>query len=384
MAHGSAGDKNAMSPMAMPEPTPQKAGSFRIWFWALAACGILACAAFWLTRAPEEKKELKNQVADQVNKLLAETPIAGMGDILREAPPLPPIHTYSRAGLPGTLSGQVVRGGVGYAPEGQKNGTTVYFSSDYVAPVREDARVRPGHVSDIASWLVGNYKPGPGGGSLQISVQGLNARGGSGLAAQATGGRAALLRYAFNPAMIEGLYRLYVDRFMDDLNVAAKNRGLSARENRQFHLALAGHATILAQALEAMARTPDLSKNLARIDGLSRQSVDLNSRMSAAVAELAEMRQANAPAKQLETVQLRINGLVARYRRAIEDLANARNSLIAELRKGAGQGLDDASLLYVASWVERRLNNNSGAAAAVNSAAGAMRDLARRCAESGG
>ncbi len=384
MAHGSAGDKNGMSPMAMPEPTPRKAGLFRIWLWALAACGIIACAAFWLTRAPEEKKELKNQAADQVNKLLSETPIAGMGDILREAPPPPPIHTYARAGLPGTLSGPVVRGGVGNAPEGQDKGTTVYFSSDYVAPVKEDAKVRPGHVSDIANWLVGHYKPGPGGGSLQASVQGLNARGGSGLAAQATGGRAALLRYAFKPAMIEGLYRLYVDRFMDDLNVAAKNRGFSARENRQFHLALARQAAILAQALEATATTPDLSGHLARIDGLSQRSVELNSQMGVAVAEFDELRQANAPAKQLETVQLRINGLAARYRRSLEELANAKNALVAELRKGAGQGLDDESLLYVASWVERRLNNNSGAAAAVNSAAGAMRDLARRCAESGG
>ena len=140
----------------------------------------------------------------------------------------------------------------------------------------------------------------------------------------------------------------------------------------------------MAQALEATATTPDLSGRLARIDGLSQRSVELNSQMGVAVAEFDELRQANAPAKRLETVQLRINGLAARYRRSLEELSNAKNALVAELRKGAGQGLDDESLLFVASWVERRLNNNSGAAAAVNSAAGAMRDLARRCAESGG
>lgn len=367
---------------AMPPPTPQKAGSFRAWFWAFMACGILACAAFWLTRGPEEKKNLKDQAADQVNKVLAQTPLAGMGDILRENPPAPPIHTYSPPGLPGTLSGQVVRGGIG--PVGQRNSATVLFSSDYVGAAREDERVRPGHVSDIAHWLVGRYKPGPGGGTFGASIQALNAHGGNGLAAQASGGRAALLRYAFHPAMIEGLYRLYVDRFMDDLNWAAKTRGLNARENRQFHLALAGQALVLAQALETAANTQNLPQALAGIEKFSRQSVELNSQMSAAVAELDEMRTGSATPTQLETVNLRINGLAARYRRSLEDLANAKNSLLAELRKGAGQGLDDASLLYVASWVERRLKENRDAVAAINSAVVAIRDLARRCAESGG
>lgn len=366
----------------MPQPTPQKAGAFRAWFWAFIACGLLACAAFWLTRGPEEKKSLKDQAADQVNNVLARTPLAGMGDILRETTPAPPLHNYSPPGLPGTLSGPVVRGGIG--PVGQKNATTVQFSSDFVPTAREDEKVRPGHVSDIAHWLVGTYKPGPNGGTLGASVQGLNTHGGTGLAAKASGGRAALLRYAFHPAMIEGLYRLYVDRFMDDLNWAAKTRGLNARENRQFHLVLAGQALVLAQALEAAVNMPGLAQGLAGIDNISRQSVELNSQMSEAVGELDAMRTSKANPTQLETVQLRINGLAARYRRSLEELANAKNTLLAELRKGAGQGLDDASLLYVASWVERRLKENRDAVAAVNSAVAAIRDLARRCAESGG
>ena len=78
-----------------------------------------------------------------------------------------------------------------------------------------------------------------------------------------------------------------------------------------------------------------------------------------------------------------MDGLSARYRRALEERAAAQRALVAAIRKGGGQALDDDSLLFVAYWVDRRLREGPQAPASVQSAAAVLRDLARRCAQAG-
>lgn len=379
----SPGPKNAFAEN-MPRPSRDLGASMRAWFWALISCVVLVCIAFWFTRSSQEQDTLRNLAADEVNRLLGQTPLAGLGDILRDTPPPPPIHGENPRGLPGTLSGAVVRGGIGAPPQAEASDSKTYFSESFVSPAREDQHVRPGHVSSIANWLVERYKPDPDGGELDVSVRALNARASAHLADSARGGSAGLLRYAFNPAMIDGLYRLYIDRFMADLNVAARTRGFSLSENRNFHLALARRAAILAQTLESLADQPDLSQRLARIEDFGRQAVDLNAQKGAAIGELEKMQKSGAPQKQRETLQMRITGLDARYRRSLEDMAAEKRTFAAKLRQDAGPGLDEDSLMYMAAWAGRRLAAKGDAREALKSAARALRDLAHRCAESGG
>lgn len=398
---------------ALPEPEPG-AGGRKLWLVVVLAVLLLAGAAWWLSRDDAAREDLREKAASYVDSITAGTPLAGIGNVFRTAPPPPPASVTNPATEPGTLAGRNVQGtvpapvdtGLPYGAAGTDaaggagaaagaNGATGAETGapglagaegalpGYAPPVTEDSRVSAGFVAELARWLAARYRPGPRGGTLAVTVQALNQRLGVAQAGAVPGGRAGLLRYAFHPSMIQGLYNLYVGRFLQDLDIAAKSRGLDEAQNRQFHLALAGRAVILAGALEGVASLPDMSGQLAHVEQLAQNAVDINAQMAQAVFELDEKRAANAPRQELATGQLRVDGLAARYRRALDEQAAAQRALVAAIRKGGGQGMDDDSLLFVAHWVERRLAGDRDALASVHAAASVLRDLGRRCAEIG-
>lgn len=398
----------------MPQPKPGRAGGFKAWFWAIFAVSVLACVAFWLFSKPEKRDEWRGQAADMINDAAKGTPLAGIGNILRDTPPPLPPQIISPRTEAGTLSGRQVTGtiaspvdlGVHSANGASANNTgnsrqlnpalalgqetaspnnpmAPVFSPEPVPPATEDARVRPGYLADLANWLASRYKPGANGGSLALNVQSLNHMGGVSIAQKTQGGRQGLLRYAFNPDMLNGLYRIYIDRFMADLNAAANKKGFDARENRNFHLAIAGRASVMASALEGIMNVQDLGKRLADMDNLAQKSVEINAQLANAVFELDELRQQKAAENQLSTTQMRVDGLSARYRRAVEDHAAAQRALAAQIRKTSGIGMDEESLLFMAAWVERRISAGDSARAAVVTCVEILRDLARRCSHAG-
>lgn len=381
---------------ALPRPKPGS-GGHKLSLLAVLAILLVGAAAFWLSREPATRADLRERAASFVDSLADGTPLAGLGDIFRTPPPPPPASVLTPSTAPGTLAGRSVQGTVpapvDTGPAGAAGGAEAAADRNaagaeepqpgFVPPVTEDSRVRPGYVAELAAWLVSRYRPGPRGGTLAVSVQSLNQRCGVAQAGMAEGGRAGLLRYAFHPSMIQGLYALYVRRFLDDLDSAARRRGLDETQNRQFHLALAGRAVMLAGALEGVASVPDMSRRLAQVEQLAQNAVEINAQMATATFELDELRAADAPRQELAAGQLRVDGLSARYRRALDEQAGAQRALVAAIRKGGGQGMDDDSLFFVANWVERRLQGDPEAIASVRSAAGVLRDLARRCAEIG-
>ena len=394
---------------ALPEPEPG-AGGRKLWLVVVLAILLLAGAAWWFSRDDAARSDLREKAASYVDGITAGTPLAGIGNVFRTAPPPPPASVTHPATEPGTLAGRNVQGtvpapvdtGLPYGAAGPDAagaaggagagaagaGGAGQAGADgalpgYVPPVTEDSRVRAGFVAELARWLAARYRPGPRGGTLAVTVQALTQRLGVAQAGMVPGGRAGLLRYAFHPSMIQGLYNLYVGRFLQDLDDAAKRRGLDEAQNRQFHLALAGRAVILAGALEGVASLPDMSQQLAHVEQLAQNAVDINAQMAQAVFELDEKRAANAPRQELATGQLRVDGLAARYRRALDEQGAAQRALVAAIRKGGAQGMDDEGLLFVAHWVERRLAADRNALAAVRAAAGVLRDLGRRCAEIG-
>lgn len=449
----------------LPKPRPQSAGSVKIWLFAALCVLCLAGGAWWLTRAPEEKLRLREQAGDMLNSRLEGTPLAGLGDILRQGPPPPPPEVTRPPTAPGTLAGQSVTGTIGAGmdfdgagsrphaltspnaglagasdaarePLAQAPGLPPAMSPDMppamsqdmsrdrapggggagaasmlpgmsglagsagssgssgssgaagaagnggvqfgqtMPPVKEDQRVGSGYLTGIARWLAGRYNPANG--TLGVNVQSLNQRAG-GDTSGVSGGRAGLLQYAFHPSMISGLYRLYIDGFLRDLDSAAAARGLDAAQNRQFHKALAGRAAMLASALDGVAATPDLRGRLREIESLAQSSVDINAQLTTEIFALDQLREAKAPRQQLAAAQLRVDGLSARYRRAMDEHENAQRRLAAEIRRHAGQGLDEDSLLFIAGWVDRRLEKSDQAIASTRAAAEALRDFAGRC-----
>lgn len=378
--------------MNLPKPRPGKGGGRKAGLLALVAVLAVGGAAFWLTREPSVRNLWREQAAGVIDNATSGTPLSGVGNLLREGPPPPPPSVTNPNTAPGTLAGQNVQGTVGAPvdtslPPGQgglAGGTGLPGLGDGVAPkVTADSRLRPDFVEDLAAYLVSRYKPGPRGGALNISVQGVNQRYGVKMAGEAEGGRAGLLRYVFHPTMLQGLYGLYVDRFMTALDREAAAKPLSAEQNRQMHMALAGRFVTLAGALEGVAAVPDLKKRIRGLEQISQNVLDINAQMTTAVFDLDQLRESRASQPEITTTQLRVDGLSARYRRALEERAAAQRALVAAVRKGGGQALDDDSLLFVAYWVDRRLQEGPQAAASVQSAAGVLRDLARRCAQAG-
>ena len=383
--------------MNLPKPRPGKGAGRKAGLLALVAVLAVGGAAFWLTRDPSTRNQWREQAAGVIDNATSGTPLAGVGDLLRDAPPPPPSAVTNPSTAPGPLAGQHVPGTVpapvatrlppgqsGLAGSGGAPGMAGQEAVQPVAPkVTADSKVRPDFVEDLAAYLVSRYKPGPRGGSLAVSVQSVNQRYGVKLAGQVEGGRAGLLRYAFHPTMLQSLYALYVDRFMAALDREAAAKSLSPEQNREMHMALAGRFVMLAGALEGVASVPDLGKRIKGLEQISQNVVDINSQMTAAVFDLDQLRENKASQPEIATTQLRVDGLSARYRRALEERAAAQRALVAAIRKGGGQALDDDSLLFVAYWVDRRLREGPQAPASVQSAAAVLRDLARRCAQAG-
>ncbi len=382
--------------MNLPKPRPGRSGGRKLLVLALLAVLAVGGAAFWLTRDKETRDQWRDQAAAAIDNATSGTPLAGVSDLLRDAPPPLPPSVTSPNTAPGTFAGQNVQGTVGSPvdtslPPGQAglagNASGGLPDPDSAQPalprVTADSKVQPGFVEDLAAYLVSRYKPGAGGGSLAASVQSVNQRYGTKMTGLAGGGRDALLRYAFHPTMLQNLYALYVERFMAALGREAFARGLTPEQTRQMFMLLAGRFVMVAGGLEGVAAVPDLSKRLKGLEQLAQAAVDISSQMNVAVFDLDQLREDKAPASRISAVQLRVDGLSARYRRALEERATAQRALVAAIRKGGGHALDEDSLLFLAHWVERRLRHDPQALASVQSAAGILRDLSRRCAQAG-
>jgi hypothetical protein len=251
-----------------------------------------------------------------------------------------------------------------------------------------DTTVQPDFIEDLAAYIVSRYRPGHNQGSLSLSVQGVNQRYGTrmtGLAdrGQGQGNRAGILRYVFSPAMIQGLYGLYVDRFLDALQRRSAEKSFTPEQTRQLFTAIAGRSVTLAGGLDGVAALPDLSGRLKKLERVSQNVVNANAGIMQIVFELDQLREDKAPQARIDGVRARLDSLSARYRRALDERETAQRALIADIRKGGGQSLDDDTLLFLAHWVERRLRDTPQSLASTRSAAGVLRDLARRCAQSG-
>lgn len=393
----------------LPKPGGEKAGRGRAIFWACAAALILACAVWWLTREEAEREKLREETADFINDAVKDTPLAGIGDIARNSPPPLPERVLNPPTEEGTLSGRVVEGTVGSPVDLSANSEPAatggapqlsldpegpglahagaaappQFSNELLPPAEEDSRLPPDYLMDLSQWLVSRYKPGPRGGALGVSAQSLNTLMGVTIAQRTRGGRSSLLRYAMQPSMIQGLYRLYINRFMDDLDIAAQKRGLSREQSDQFHLALGGRALTMAAALDGTLDVPDLAERINKIEALAQDAVDLNANLADAIFQLDELRSAKASKQQIGAAQMRADGITARYRRAMDEHQNARRGLIEAIRRHSGQTLDDDGLIFMAYWVQRRIDDDPDAAESLRGCANVMRDLARRCARVG-
>lgn len=373
----------------LPQPTPAKAGSPKLIVITLVVLALLGGGVFWFTRDDDTKTALKGKVLSAVEDAVKDTPLATVSKYLTPPPPPPPPSVTSPATQPGTLAGQVIQGTVpsgvdSSAPQGEADPEQ---PAPPVQPkVEEDSAVRLLFIEDMAQWLVSRYQPGKG---ILWGVSGINMRYGTQMhgisfqGADSTAGRAWLLRYAFNPAMLSALYNLYADRFVEELGTAAaaprRGQPLTPEQTDAMFQAYASRFTAFGGAFQGIASITDFSARMAGVAKLSQQAVGIHMQISEAVFALDEAREANSPSR-METAQLRINGLNAQYQKIVAERNMAQQALLNAIRRGGptARGLDDDTLMFVASWMERRLAHDPGAAQSATTAAGLLDNLAGR------
>lgn len=384
----------------LPEPKPGKTsgGLGLLAFFALLTVCI---AVFWLSRPAEIRDQWREKAAVIIDNATSGTPLAGSGNVLRDSPPPPPDSVTNPRTEPGTLAGQNVQGTIG-APvdKGIDNGISipniidtivgnnqkpqeqgqVQSREETVKPVpkvTEDARVRPDIIDDLAIYIVNRYRPSSG--MLGFNLPTINQRYGSKLASAQDGGRSGILRYIFHPTMLKSLYGLYSDRFMQSLDNAASARKLPTDQIKKMYNTLASQCMNLASTLDAISQVNDFKKKLKAIDVAAQKSNDLNAQVTAAIFELDAIREKNGSQSTISSASSKVDSLSARYRKSVDEYNYIRKSLIADIRKNGGQNMDDASLMFVTFWIDRRLQSTDDALESAQAASGILRDLADRC-----
>lgn len=340
----------------LPAPRTSR-GGHKLGCLALLALLLVAGAAVWLTRDDATRDAWRKDAVTWLDAKLEGTALAPLMNLLRETPPPPPPSVATPATEPGTLAGPTVQGTVSalVRTDFVSPGAVAPVPAGQEAPKRQypaDSRVQPAFVDDLAGHVLERFQ----GSGLDLSLPSLNQRYGVKLTGLAGGSRAAVLRYAFHPDMLRSLYTIYADRFLDSLDRQCTERNWSDLQKRQLHMALAGRLNAWAAALDGVAAVPDLSARLAESERLLQESLDIYGRMAGTVFELDEARQRNDAAA-IATAQLRVD----------------------DIRRHAGAALDDDSLLFVAQWVGRRLQQDSKALATVRAGSAALRDMAGRC-----
>lgn len=384
---------------AKPLPRPRRAGvSKGLVAAALLALLAVAAVGFWATRDNAQRDSLRQDLGAFLRRSTQGTPLEGMvagllpadsplstGNAASSSAPGQPELPFIPPSEDGSLAGQVITAPVTPPPAPE---------TPPVPPqLRSDDRVTPVFVTDLARFFVAQHGTKGGDGPLPLSVQQLNQHYGSRLTGLAAGGadaqarRAALLRYAFHPAMLRALYDIYADRFLDSVIKEAmhpaRGQGLSEAQTRRLCLSIGGRLVLLAGALDGVRKTPDIRALLTAVDTRAQEAQTAMERMQGEMLRVDDLQAQGGDAVAVARARIVVDKEAAAYRSALQGRDEARRAIASAVRRAGGQGLDDATLIYLAEWVDRRLRADAGAGETVGVAAQLLRDLGRRFAQAG-
>ncbi len=255
---------------------------------------------------------------------------------------------------------------------------------------QDDAVVRVAFIEDLAAWLVAGYQPSANGtGRLALNLQAANLRYGAGMRGlEGIDGdphekRAEILNYVFTPGMLTALYKLYIDRFMDSVERAgeaprADGGRLTADQRAAMYTLYAARFRGLSGALQGSVALSDLGE---RIDGLreaARRVVAANSRYAELISAFDAARERGDGTRAAE-LRRQADAAAQSYRQSVLNRELAAADLVRGVRNNPeARNLDDGTLLYIASWVDRRLRRQPQAADAALQGATLFLELARR------
>lgn len=384
---------------------PRRRFGCGLWVLIVLVLACLGAFASWQLMSDREREDLRHRVTEFVR----ETPLEFLREVILPKfdtkPPVPPINSSGDGGvLPERPDRAEAPGDAGLPaiqPESQdaqtpvepgaEAGGTVTDQDEETAaagtplPSREDDRVRPDFVNDLAGFVVDRYRPSAKGGSVSVSVQGLNRRYGTslkGLAVSRPGdeGRAQILRYAFTPSMVRALYDIYADSFLRSVAEQAQSgkKPVTKEQLGALYRSLGSRCTVLAAGLQSVAEMQDLPGRLSDLDRLEEGVTVANRQLLDARFDLEMVRDQGGSTVQ---AQARVDNADLGLRQAMRRHAEGRARLAEDIRRQGSVALDDDSLIYLARWVGRRLSDNPISGEAVRESAAVLRDLAGRCAK---
>lgn len=377
----------------LPQPQPGKHVSRGMAFLALFLCVITCGGIWWATRDDATREALRDQVAQELSQA-QDTAVSTVVETLTPKP-----HSSVSPEIRGAVSDTPVPANTETTDkqlptredialmETLRPGAITPESLTPEEAKKEDRIVRPAFIDEAASWMASCYQPGKDGGRLRFSVQWANAR----FAARTQGltlpemdgvsGRSMLLRHLLKPGILDSLYSRYGDGFMASFDAALRHRSqgapLSDMEIRDAYRQYANYFASLAGALDSIASTPDLHGELQRMENASQNAVILNSQITETIFHMDEARE-RGDIQAVTTAQARIAALTSQYRQALNNKDEARQQTLNTLRKHGGRSLDNATTLFLAQWINRRLEKDRNALASAQSAAEVLRLLASR------
>ena len=357
---------------------------------------------FWLARDPEAREEFSNRMAS-----LRESAINLAADLMSRTttPPSPPdVGAVAGNSLPGAppkyrspieTPAELDEALAEQRPV-QPGGAEVrgpVAPGEQVPPDagrKDDQVVRIAFIDDLASWLVSHYVPAatPGrSGRLSASLQGANLRYGMGMTGLAwigddlPAGRTAALNHLFTPGMLDAIYRLYVDRFMEAVNRSAatplpSGEALSPAQRSEFFKLYARQFRGVAGALQALASMPDFNRQMENLSAAAQRVVDTNAQYSELTFAADEAR-SNGELTRYSTLRQQMAAKGQQYQQAVIAREQAKSTFVQALKRTPeARYLDDDALLFIASWIDRRTHNNPEKLTAARQAANLFRDLA--------
>ena len=314
---------------------------------------------FWLARDPEAREEFSNRMAS-----LRESAINLAADLMSRTttPPSPPdVGAVAGNSLPGAppkyrspieTPAELDEALAEQRPV-QPGGAEVrgpVAPGEQVPPDagrKDDQVVRIAFIDDLASWLVSHYVPAatPGrSGRLSASLQGANLRYGMGMTGLAwigddlPAGRTAALNHLFTPCMLDAIYRLYVDRFMEAVNRSAatplpSGEALSPAQRSEFFKLYARQFRGVAGALQALASMPDFNRQMENLSAAAQRVVDTNAQYSELTFAADEAR-SNGELTRYSTLRQQMAAKGQQYQQAVI----AREQAKRRFRAGPSSG----------------------------------------------
>lgn len=189
--------------------------------------------------------------------------------------------------------------------------------------------------------------------------------------------RSLVLNYAYAPAMLEALTRLYADRFADALAEAGFRQVRGGAPMNQAEVAgmlrfYARYARAVSAALSAYTGTPDAAEGVR----------DYAAARDAAFSANGNLLEAQYRAENVRDLknERELRAAEQEYRQAMLEQERAKEAVLAFMGRGESRRLQDQELLYIAGWAARRgpgaVRANQAAASAADYIAQVLDDKA--------